>query len=306
MSDTNNPPTPAQTPALPDGIVLKDGQTFVKTVVSGTETLVPLAEAQARLQKESASEGRFAEAARLRDEAEKAKRDAALAQEFLDAARRGEKGDETAAKRALEILGVSAEQATSGPKQPAQGVPQAAELPPALKQYQTFADGCVQAGVDPIRVLNKVLTDVVESDRNEVYGNVVGLAQLNDVLAPILKGKNKDVAAVVTQELKDMTRLRVGLDGHKVDPSTYLTIVRETAEKYKKFGIPSSGNSPVPATFPGLGANTQSGVVGGDLDVTDPKQLNPLSSIVGGLDKFSQRFTQRFNFLKKQKEATQD
>lgn len=247
MSDQNggaSSTTTSQTPTLPAELsrflVQRDGAYFMRQVLDGVETLVPLDLAQAGLQKLNTADKRLKEAS------EQAKRHK-TAIEFYDSTVKGLNGDEDSARHALSLVGLDDEpepapRARQSGHQRSQPVSQSttATIPPELSRVAKFLDQVNAMGVDPVDAVRLVLGNAQQAVENNVYREVGNLASQNPVLAKVLQ--NPKHARYVVAELNGLVRDRIR-NGEPDGPQTYLPAIQEVAAKYKELGI---GGNPAP------------------------------------------------------------
>ena len=231
----------AAKPTQPDGlkrfVVEQDGAYFLRQVLDGDETLIPLDVATAGLQKLGTADKRLKEAS------ETAKRHkTAIA--FYDNTVRGLNGDQDAALQALEMVGLNDEPAAPPARAPQRGDPNgspaAYNIPPELADVAKFLNDVKGYGVDPAQAVRMVIGQAQQQVEHGVFAEVGSLAKQDPVLSKILK--NPKHARYVVDELNGLVRSRIR-NGEPDGPQTYLPAIREVAAKYKELGI---GVAPAP------------------------------------------------------------
>lgn len=290
MQNPTNPPAAPAAPALPPQIVMKDGNTFIKTVVDKVEKLIPLDEATIRLQKDGAAEARLAAASEeLRKSQELATRhqnDIKLA----ELTRRGQAGDRDAAIAALEMLGEDVTQYRRG----APAAPAAAPAPdPRLQKAAALMESLEAEGIDAAAALRFAYNQAAETSRNAVYGVVENAALQDPVLKPLLGAKNKDIANVVMSDLRDRVRYLITTERAEPGPDTYARAIREMSQKYKALGIQAQPPTSQSPGYTHLGIGPSAAISTGASDSYSEQPVKAKTPITASLDEYADNFIRR-------------
>jgi len=259
MSDVNpaggGTPTGPQ-PSIPQGltnhIVEQNGQFLLRSVVDGTETLIPIDVATAQLQKSGAADRRLEEAGRILKENK-------TAVDFYKNTIAGLNGDDDAAQRAAAMIGLDLEDNAAPAQNPPSEIRSAAPDPDTAEMMATWKQ-LKSAGVNPrdifLLMAAQARDSVEQNDRSEVSRVVLGNAEF----AALTKGRSKDASDLLMDEVYGSFRQAVN-QGAPEGPATIVAAVKKTVQKYKTLGISPSA-TPGARGIPGLGPTPGNPVTG--------------------------------------------
>jgi len=302
MPDPANPVTPSTPdgstaptgPALPEGIVARDGQFFVASKVNGEVREVPFSEALIRLQKDVSVDQGFQANAQARKELEDLRKQNENAIKYYELSQRAVKNnDPDAGRQALLLLGIEPEDEDPvTPSSPSN--PQPVSDPDAAK-YKAFVNAAEELGVDPADLLRDYRAKEAEKIRTRVYGELDSAVSTDKQLAAIMKGGGPKA-----ERLKKSLQRVVGekiREGLPPGASTYSTVIQEVRQELTDWGTLGDANQPpnppVPG-FPGLGPNTSGmGLVEALRPDSPPK---PVSPITKGTEAYGKNLVERWAF----------